>query len=148
MTLGLSKAVASYQPSSWERQIIAACLVLEAADQEEIGMRAVASVIRNRAGGQGKRILGVVKRPYAFSSLNSATTGRTGGSGYATHVRKASRDRHWSAALSIVDDMYSTSWRDVTYGADHYVRLDIDPKWSRSMSETAVIGKHRFFSSN
>ena len=148
IVMSLTKAVAGYQPSSWERQILAACLVLEAADQDEIGMRAVASVIRNRAGGQGKRILGVVKRPYAFSSLNSATTGKTGGSGYAIHVRKASRDRLWSSALRIVDDMYSASWRDVTYGADHYVRLDIDPKWARSMSETAVIGRHRFYSSN
>jgi len=145
--MGVSEAAAAYRPSSWERQIVAACLVLEAADQEEIGMRAVASVIRNRALGDGKRMLKVVKRPYAFSSLNGATTGRTGGSGYAIHVRKASQDRHWAAALRIVDEMYSSEWRDVTFGADHYVRLDVDPKWARSMSETAVIGRHRFYAS-
>ncbi|MCH6258774.1 cell wall hydrolase [Puniceicoccaceae bacterium K14] len=132
---------------SWERQIIAACLVLEASDQGENGMRGVASVIHNRAEGTSKKFIGVVKKPYAFTSLNAASTGKTGGRGYADHVRRASRDRNWKLACAIVNEMYGESWADITYGADHYVRSDVNPRWSHEMSVTTIIGEHMFFSS-
>lgn len=135
----------TYQPSSWEKQIVAACLVLEAADQGEIGMRGVASVILNRADGQHSKVLRVVKKPYAFSALNTATTGRTGSQGYANHVQKASRDRLWRSALEVVEDLYSSNWRDVTYGANHYARRDVNPSWTRTMAKTTVIGSHAFY---
>lgn len=133
---------------SWGRQIVAACLVLEASDQGEKGMRAVASVIRNRAETFGPDILGVVRKPYAFTSLNEASTGRTGNRGYADHVRRASRDRNWKLACQIVNEMYTDRWADVTYGADHYVRSDLrTPAWAGDMYVTAIIGEHMFFSS-
>lgn len=138
-------ASANYQPCSWERQIVAACLVLEAANQGERGMQAVASVIANRAQRDPANYLSVVKRPFAFSALNAATTGKTGGVGYASHVRRASRDSSWSTALLIVDQLYDRSLSDVTYGADHYSRRDMLPSWSHSMRATAVIGDHLFF---
>lgn len=143
----LSVKADSSDGMSWERQIVAACLVLEASDQGEEGMRAVASVIRNRAETFGPNILGVVRKPYAFTSLNAASTGRTGSRGYADHVRKASNDRNWKMACAIVNEMYSDEWADVTYGADHYVRSDLRPHWAGDMSVTAIIGKHMFFSS-
>lgn len=144
--LGPSLAKANaYSPCTWEKQIVAACLVLEAADQGEMGMRGVASVILNRAEGDHARVMRVVKKPYAFSALNTATTGRTGSSGFAGHVRKASRDRLWRSALQIVDELYSQAWHDVTYGADHYARKELRPAWVRSMSRTTVIGSHAFY---
>lgn len=132
---------------AWEKQIVASCLVLEAANQEEEGMRAVASVIHNRANGDSSEILKVVKKPYAFTSLNSATTGKSGSAGFAGHVRRASQDRHWPLALSIVDEMYSGDWEDITDGADHYVRRGLYPSWARKMDLTAIIGEHVFFAS-
>ncbi len=135
----------SYQPCAWEKQIVAACLVLEAADQGELGMRGVASVILNRADGNHAKVMRVVKKPYAFSALNAATTGRTGSNGFASHVQKASRDRLWNSALQIVDELYTHSWRDVTNGADHYARKDLRPSWIRSMSRTTTIGSHAFY---
>lgn len=138
-------AASNYAPSAWEKQIVAACLVLEAADQGELGMRGVASVILNRANGQHARLMRVVKRPYAFTSLNAATNGRTGARGYADHVQKASRDRLWKSALKIVDDLYSRGWQDITYGANHYARKDIKPAWTRSMDITTIIGSHAFY---
>ncbi len=133
---------------AWEKQIVASCLVLEAANQGEEGMRAVASVIRNRAGGSSDGILKVVKKPYAFSALNTATTGKTGSRGFADLVRRSSQDRHWSIALKIVEEMYSHQWRDVTAGADHYVRKGLYPKWAKDMDLTAIIGEHVFFASS
>ena len=138
-------AASAYQPCSWEKQIVAACLVLEAADQGEMGMRGVASVILNRADGNHSKVMRVVKKPYAFSALNTATTGRTGSKGFASHVQKASRDRLWRSALQIVDELYTHNWRDVTQGADHYVRTDIRPSWVKSMAKTTTIGSHAFY---
>jgi len=144
---GLAKAN-TYSPCPWEKQIVAACLVLEAADQGEMGMRGVASVILNRAEGNHSRIMRVVRKPYAFSAFNTATTGRTESRGFAGHVQKASRDRLWRSALQIVDELYSQTWRDVTYGADHYARKELRPAWVRSMSRTTVIGSHAFYATH
>ncbi len=136
---------AAYQPCEWEKQIIAACLVLEAANQGETGMQAVASVIANRAGRSPERFIAVVRTPYAFTALNDATTGKTGADGFAPHVRRASNDRNWPLARRIVDDLFSHALHDNTYGADHYSRLDRLPSWSHGMRATAVIGDHLFF---
>ena len=124
---------------------MAACLVLEAADQGELGMRGVASVILNRADGKRSRVLGVVKKPYAFSALNTATTGRTGARGFASHVQKASRDRLWRSALQMVDELYTSQGSDVTRGADHYARVELRPNWIRNKQRTTIIGAHAFY---
>lgn len=140
-----AEEVIPHQPTAWEKQIIAACLILEASNQGETGMQAVASVIANRAQRNPQQFVAVVKQPYAFTALNTATTGKTGDTGYSTHVRRASNDRNWPLALRIVDDLYSSSLSDNTYGADHYSRRDQLPSWSHGMRATAVIGDHLFF---
>ncbi|EDY81615.1 hypothetical protein VDG1235_1233 [Verrucomicrobiia bacterium DG1235] len=143
---GLARLEAdSYEPTSWERQIIAACLVLEASNQGEIGMQAVAAVIANRGERDTSRYISIVKHPYAFSALNTASTGKTGSDGYTDHVRRASRDSNWTTALQIVDQLYARSLTDITYGADHYSRRDELPSWSHKMRATTVIGDHLFF---
>jgi len=131
--------------SNWEKQIIAACLVLEASNQGEEGLRAVASVIANRADRNAEQYISIVKHPYAFSALNSASTDKTGTIGYEKLVRKASKDLNWSLALSIVDELYENTLKDNTFGADHYSRKDELPSWSHGMRATAVIGDHLFF---
>ena len=135
---------ASYTPDQWERQIVAACLILEASNQGEQGMAAVANVMRNRADGNPSRIYREVKKPYAFSSLNSASTGKTGGRGFAGHVTRASRDPNWRTALRIVDKMYAGTLTDVTKGATHYTLVNEYVSWMRSMKLTVVIGSHKF----
>ncbi|MBL4575229.1 MAG: cell wall hydrolase [Opitutaceae bacterium] len=135
----------SYQPDSWERQVVAACLILEAASEGPFGMTAVANVIENRAKGNPARFYGVVKRPYAFSALNEATTGRTGQRGYADHVRKASRDPEWKNALKIVDKLYAGHLTDLTKGATHYSLKGEYVSWMKEVRVTAIIGAHRFY---
>ena len=148
LTTAYGKTNNAYSPTNWERQIVAACLVLEASNQGEAGMQAVASVIANRADRNASRYIRIVKTPYAFTALNTATTGRTGSNGYAGHVRKASRDVNWRTALLIVDSLYAGALPDITYGADHYSRRDRLPKWSHRMRATTVIGDHLFFRAN
>tara|TARA_B100001093_G_scaffold429291_1_gene424443 strand:- start:625 stop:903 length:279 start_codon:yes stop_codon:yes gene_type:complete len=66
-------AASTYQPCSWEKQMVAACLVLEAPDHDEKGMRGGASVILNRANRNYSTAIRVLKKPFAFSALNTAT---------------------------------------------------------------------------
>lgn len=137
-------AAQGYTPDPWERQIVAACLILEASDQGEQGMTAVANVMQNRAGGNPQQVFKEVKRPYAFSSLNGATTGKTGNRGFAGHVTRASRDPNWRLALSITDRLYAGNLTDLTKGATHFSLKGEYVSWMRSMQLTAIIGKHKF----
>ncbi|MCZ6673769.1 MAG: cell wall hydrolase [Verrucomicrobia bacterium] len=134
----------NYTPDQWERQIVAACLILEASDQGEQGMTAVANVMNNRAGGNPSRIYKEVRKPYAFTSLNSASTGKTGSRGFAGHVTRASRDSNWRIALRITDRMYEGTLTDLTHGATHYSVVTEYVSWMRAMRQTVVIGNHKF----
>ena len=144
--LGVSifNAAEAYTPDPWECQIVAACLVLEASDQGEQGMIAVANVMNNRAGGNTSRIYREVRKPYAFTSLNAASTEKTGNRGYAGHVTRASRDPNWRTALRIVDRMYTGTLPDLTKGATHYSLVNEHVSWMRAMELTVVIGSHKF----
>ncbi|MDQ8184446.1 cell wall hydrolase [Pelagicoccus sp. SDUM812002] len=134
-------------PDPWERQIVAACLILEAADQGETGMQAVAAVIANRGGKDPAKYLDVVRKPYAFSALNVSTSRGKPGQGFAVLITRASKDINWAKALGIVDSLYAGELKDNTFGADHYSRRDKLPSWSHGMRATTVIGDHLFFKS-
>jgi spore germination cell wall hydrolase CwlJ-like protein len=142
--VGTFNLAANYAPDQWERQIVAACLVLEASNPGEKGMIAVANVMYNRASENPKFIYKEVKKPYAFTSLNSATTGKTGNRGFAGHVTRASRDPNWRTALSVTDRMYAGTLSDLTRGATHYSLVNEYVSWMRSMELTVVIGRHKF----
>ena len=134
----------AYSPDPWERQVVAACLVLEASSDGPVGLMAVANVISNRADGDPGRVYGVVRTPYAFSSFNAVTEGRTGGQGYAPLVRKASRDPNWSLSLRVVDRLYAGSLQDLTNGATHFSLKRERASWMSKMRVTAIIGSHKF----
>ncbi|MFP4281121.1 MAG: cell wall hydrolase [Opitutales bacterium] len=129
--------------SAYERQIVAAVLVLEAADQGVDGMRAVLHVIDNRAGGDPARAIGQVARRKAFSCLNEIT--RQAHPDYGPALRRAMRDRMWPVAMAMVQD-YSEQGMgpDITDGATHYC-IHPPPSWREQFTFVAQIGDHRFF---
>lgn len=141
----LSLFAKTEEEQTWERHVIASCLILEAANQGQEGLQAVASVIANRANRQPENYLAVVQHPYAFSALNKASTDKTGEFGYDRLIRRASKDINWPLALSIVDQLFENTLLDNTFGADHYSRKDELPSWSHGMRATVVIGDHLFF---
>jgi spore germination cell wall hydrolase CwlJ-like protein len=141
-------AASAYAPDPWERQVVAACLVLEGSSDGPIGLMAIANVISNRAHGQPNQYYKVVKKPYAFSSLNAATKGRTGGRGYAPLVQKASRDPNWSLSLKVVDRLYAGTLQDLTDGATHFSLKRKRASWMSEMKVTAIIGSHKFMRKN
>lgn len=124
------------------REAIAACLVLEAASEGDLGLRGVMAVIRNRAGGDPQRFQQVVLRKKQFSALNSVTSGRES---LWRAIQRAKRDRTWPLALRIVDEAVHDSWWDPTGGATHYTRSDERTAWARSLARTTIIGAHSFY---
>ncbi len=129
--------------SSYEREIVAAVLVLEASSEGEAGMRAVLHVIDNRSGGRVDRIPAVVARPKAFSCLNNITWQKH--PDYGPAIGKAMKDRNWFLALQLVDQLVvGQLGRDPTSGATHYC-ISPPASWRERMTFLTRIGSHQFF---
>ncbi len=138
----ISFAIPKYTLTASERDLVAACLVLEAANQGEFGMRSVMAVIRNRARGFPELFAPTVLRAKQFSALNTLTTGRES---MARIIARAKRDRTWPTALAVVDDALHESWADPTGGATHYTLTGERTSWTRKLAKTVTIGSHSFY---
>lgn len=138
----ISFSIPRYQLSDLERETVAACLVLEAANQGDYGLRAVMSVIRNRARGLPELFVPTVLREKQFSALNLQTSGRET---LWRAIERAKRDRTWPQALAIVDEALSSQWQDATQGATHYTRTGERTAWTRRLAQTVTIGSHSFY---
>ena len=129
--------------SSYERQIIASVLVLEAANQGEEGMLAVLHVINNRANGNPENAIYQVARRKAFSCLNHVTSQKH--PDYGPAIGRAMRDRTWDWALATVDAYCAGQLPpDNTGGATHYC-IHPPKSWVEQMAFTKRIGAHSFF---
>ena len=135
-------SVPKYTLSPRERETVAACLVLEAANQGDFGMRSVMAVIRNRARGHPELFATVVLREKQFSALNRLTAGRET---LERALGRARRDPMWPSALTIVDDAVHEAWHDPTGGATHYTRTGERTRWTQSLAKTVTIGGHSFY---
>ena len=138
----LSFVVPKYTLSSGERETVAACLVLEAANQGEFGMHSVMAVIRNRARGQPELFAPTVLREKQFSAFNKLTAGRET---LARTLARAQRDPMWPTALRVVQNALEETWHDPTGGATHYTRTGESTRWTRSLAKTVTIGGHSFY---
>lgn len=129
--------------SDYERQIIAAVLVLEAANQGEQGMVAVLHVINNRAKGDPSRAVGQVARRKAFSCINTITAQEH--PDYGPAIARAMKDRTWPQAMGMVDAYCAGRLgADNTGGATHYC-IEPPQSWREQMVFTKRIGLHVFF---
>ncbi len=135
-------SVPRYALSATERETVAACLVLEAANQGDFGMRSVMAVIRNRARSQPELFAPTVLRAKQFSAFNKLTAGRET---LAHAIARAKRDAMWPAAITIVGDALGDEWQDPTDGATHYTRTGERTPWTRTLAKTVTIGGHAFY---
>jgi spore germination cell wall hydrolase CwlJ-like protein len=138
----LSFSIPKYTLPAPDRELIATCLVREAASQGDFGMRCVMAVIRNRAGDRVELFAPTVLKAKQFSALNLLTAGRET---TAQAIARAQRDRMWDTALAIVDDATKADWRDPTRGATHYTRSVERTPWTRSLAKTVTVGAHSFY---
>jgi spore germination cell wall hydrolase CwlJ-like protein len=135
-------SVPKYTLTAEERDLVASCLVLEAASQGEFGMHGVMAVIYNRARGLPELFAPIVLQQKQFSALNKMTAGRES---FARVIQRARQDRMWPTALAIVDEATRETWYDPTGGATHYTRVGERTSWTHTLAQTTVIGRHAFY---
>lgn len=135
-------SIPRYEPTRQEVEVVAACLVLEAANQGVLGMTAVMAVINNRANNCPSAYYAVVVRPGHFSAMNAASSNRVRMSDL---VAKAKKDRAWLRALAVVSLAVDGSLIDPTGGATFYTVRGLKPYWLRDVSYSRTIGDHTFY---
>jgi spore germination cell wall hydrolase CwlJ-like protein len=124
---------------TYGQRILAAILMGEARGEGEIGLTAVAEVVRNRAVKYGWSPLAVVCRKGAFSSLNGKTPEQL----YQEHFRSPL----FKTALRIAKTVYNSPEKlpGTTRGATFYDNKDASPPWLSEVQLVAIIGQHAFY---
>ena len=99
--------------ATYGQEVLAAVLLAEARGEGEVGMRAVAEVVRRRADAKGVSMLSVL-RPGAFSSLN--------GTDRDALLRRFHGHALFPKALAIARMAYNRpeALGDLTRGANHF----------------------------
>ena len=123
--------------ATYGQEVVAAVLMAEAWGEGELGMTAVAEVIRYRADRLGLSPLAVVKQKQQFSSLNNTTP--------QALIRKFWKTKDWPKALAISRLLYNEPDKlpGITQGASHF---DFEvPAWAEGIEPVAVIGNHKFW---
>ena len=125
--------------STYGQQIVAAVLMAEAQSEGEIGMTAVAEVIRNRAEKASKSPLQIVLQQGQFSCLNDSTP-------EALH-RKFYRMKTYPMALRIARTCYNTPEQlpNVARGATFFHHTQNSPPWLGDVRPVTTIGNHTFY---
>lgn len=127
----------------YHKEVIAACLILEAGGEGQRGMQAVMNVIQNRAHGDPEDFYAQTVAPHQFAVFDSAR-------GFffrefAPVIRKARKSPAWSVAKGLVERAYRNELPDITGGATHFASSrKPKPDWARDLRQTVVIGGHRF----
>ena len=143
ITVGAFNAQAGHL-SEYDRQIVASCMVLEAACDGAEGMQAVLNVILTRADGYLHRLVGQTVKHGAFSCMSSVW--RTSSPDYSPLIRRAQEHGEtYEKALQLIAVMEQGLLWDNTYGATHYHATTIRPYWVSDMSYITTIGGHHFY---
>ena len=133
-------ARAAEMKSTYGQQIVAAVLMGEARGEGEIGMTAVAEVIRNRANEASKSPLQIVLKKGEFSCLNDTTP-------EALH-QKFYRMRTYPMALRIAKTCYNTPETTAQrHEGGNLLRPASrnTPPWLGDVRPVTTIGNHTFY---
>jgi len=129
---------------SYDRQIVATCLVLEAGGEGTEGMQAVLNVILNRADGSLNRMVPETVKYGAFSCMSSVW--KCSEPDFSPLIQRAeSQSGSYEQALKLISLMEEGFLRDNTHGATHYHASYIHPYWADSLHYLTTIGNHIFY---
>jgi spore germination cell wall hydrolase CwlJ-like protein len=129
---------------SYDRQIVASCMVLEAGGEGSDGMQAVLNVILNRSNGDMRRMVPETVKTGAFSCMSSVW--RSSSPDYSPLISRAmNQPGSYEEALQLISTMEQGLLTDNTGGATHYHADYIRPYWVSSMRYLTTIGRHIFY---
>lgn len=119
-----------------DQHVIADTLYLEARGEGEHGMRAVATVIYNRAGGDAENMVAVCLKPKQFSCWN--------GSRRRDIAPTSPPDiKAYNTCLAIEKELLTGDFKPLGNWTHYYAYRICSPKWARG-AKTTVIGNHKF----
>lgn len=145
-SVAASYAQADGYLNSYDREIIASCMVLEAASDGTEGMQAVLNVIINRAKGDLNRMVPATVKHGAFSCMASIWCDIPD---YSPLLSRAqSQPESFADAMNLIAIMEQGLLSDITGGATHYHTSSILPYWVSSMRYLTTIGNHCFYVEN
>jgi spore germination cell wall hydrolase CwlJ-like protein len=128
--------------------IVAATLWGEARGEKEIGMQAVANVIRNRAESSGITPKEVVLQPSQFSVWNKTTPDAELNRINSLYKKNPNTEnsKMWDAAKQITLQYVKNKGEDITKGAKYYHATSITPNWKmEKYVPTVTINRHIFY---
>jgi len=129
---------------SYDRQIVATCLVLEAGGEGTEGMQAVLNVILNRADGYLNRMVPETVKYGAFSCMSSVW--KCSEPDFSPLVQRAeAQSDAYEQAINLISLMEDGFLQDNTLGATHYHAAYIHPYWADSLHYLTTIGNHLFY---
>ncbi len=128
---------------AYELALLMLCIWREAQNQSPLGQEAVAWVIRNRVdrGKYGKGWIGVILKPWQFSSFNANDP-------MAAKLPMPLTDIAYQSCLLAAKHVYDKTSADPTFGATHYFADSMaanPPSWAKDFVQTTKIGQHTFF---
>jgi N-acetylmuramoyl-L-alanine amidase len=136
---------AALDRESYDYQILHKTIFAEARGEPELGQRAVAWVIRNRAEQNrdywgGESIAGVCLQPSQFECWNSDRS-------YLIDEAISNEPDVFNDIDSWLPEVYLSP--DPTEGADFYNNPDIEgyPPWTENVDRGIKIGNHQFYKS-
>lgn len=130
--------------NSYDRQIVAACMVLEAGGEGQDGMQAVLNVMLNRAKGDFGQLVPVTVKYGAFSCM--ASIWKTNSPDYGPLLSRAQRQPGpFIDAMNLIALMEQGQLQDNTHGATHYHADYVSPYWVSDMHYLTTIGHHYFY---
>ncbi|MCU0858412.1 MAG: cell wall hydrolase [Pontiellaceae bacterium] len=126
------------------RQIVAACMVLEAGGEGIQGMQAVLNVILNRADGCLDKMRQQTVKYAAFSCMSSIW--KCENPDFAPLFERAkNQTKVYKQALQLITQMEEGTLVDNTGGATHFHASSIRPYWADSLRYLTTIGNHIFY---
>lgn len=116
---------------------IARTLWAEARSEGEFGIRMVASVIYNRAGGEASRMYRVVTKPKQFSCWNAGEP--------RVEVRTPGDIQAWDICVGVAWDLVRGRFIPITE-ATHFEKAGGKvPRWATRMRLVRTYGRHNFY---
>ena len=117
--------------------IIADTLYLEARGEKPRGIRAVATVIYNRAKNTGKTFEAVCLQPFQFSCWNASKTRKIA-------PKTRSDAKAYGLCLAIEKELLTGNFEPLGEWTHYYNPRLCSPKWARDGQNKTQIGNHIF----
>lgn len=117
--------------------VVADTLYLEARGEKPCGLRAVATVIYNRAQNTGKTFEAVCLQPFQFSCWNASKT-------LKITPKTCSDAEAYRLCLTIEKELLTDNFEPLGEWTHYYNPRLCSPKWARGEQNKTQIGNHIF----